>query len=144
MPGPGASSRRPITPNDGHRPIGQALPNGRSARHYSSESARRVPLRLSGPALLALKLSLVPLFLMLVTLAGRRYGPGVAGWLAGLPVVAGPILYFIALENGPAFASAAAASSTSAVFASVSFSVAYAHLAQRHDWPVALLLAVLA
>nr|MBP8311044.1 hypothetical protein [Burkholderiaceae bacterium] len=86
----------------------------------------------------------VPIFLMLVTMAGRRWGPGVAGWLAGLPVVAGPILYFIALENGAAFASAAAASSTAAVFASVTFSVVYAHVSQRRDWPVALVLAVLA
>lgn len=88
--------------------------------------------------MLALKLLLVPAFLLLVSLAGRRFGPAMAGWLAGLPVVAGPILYFIAVERGAAFASTAAALSLSAVLASVSFSVAYAHTAQRLPWPLAL------
>ena len=58
--------------------------------------------------MLALKLVVVPTFLALVSLAARRWGPGFAGWLAGLPVVAGPILVFIALERGAAFASDAA------------------------------------
>jgi len=36
-------------------------------------------------AMLALKLVLVPGFLLLVTLAARRWGPSFGGWLAGLP-----------------------------------------------------------
>jgi len=88
---------------------------------------------------LALKLLLVPAFLLLVSLAGRRWGAAVACWLAGLPVVAGPILFFLAAEHGTSFASKAAAMSLSAVFASVAFSVAYAHAAPRIAWPVSLL-----
>ncbi|MDT8999503.1 hypothetical protein RQP53_09515 [Paucibacter sp. APW11] len=92
--------------------------------------------------MLALKLFLVPSFLLLVSLAGARWGPTVAGWLAGLPVVAGPILFFLAIEHGADFASGAAAASLSAVFASVSFSLAYAHAAQRLAWPPSLLIAL--
>ena len=58
--------------------------------------------------------------------------------------MAGPILCFIALENGRSFASAASASATAAVFASVTFSVAYAHASQSRGWPIALPTAVLA
>jgi hypothetical protein len=89
--------------------------------------------------LLALKLLLVPAFLLLVSLAGRRFGPQVAGWLAGLPVVTGPILFFLAVERGAGFAAEAAALALSAVFASVSFSLAYAHAGQRRPWALALL-----
>jgi len=60
---------------------------------------------------LALKLLLVPSFLILITLASKRWGPGVAGWLAGLPVSAGPILFIVALEQGHVFAASAAAAS---------------------------------
>lgn len=81
--------------------------------------------------MLLLKLLLVPGFLLLLSLAGKRWGPSIAGWLAGLPVVAEPILFFLAVERGSAFASTAAISSLSAVFASVAFNVAYAHAAQR-------------
>lgn len=83
---------------------------------------------------LALKLLLVPGFLLFVSLAAKRWGPSIAGWLAGLPVVAGPILFFLAVERGQVFASAAATASLSAVFASVTFSLAYAHAAQRLPW----------
>lgn len=88
--------------------------------------------------MLALKLLLVPAFLLLVSLAGKRFGPAVAGWLAGLPVVAGPILFFLAVERGVVFASGAAAVSLSAVLASVAFSLAYSHAGQRMAWPLAL------
>lgn len=94
--------------------------------------------------MLLLKLFLVPLFLLSLTWAGRRWGPSVAGWLAGLPVVAGPILLFLSLEHGATFASGAAASALSAVLASVAFSVAYSHAAQRHGWPASLVLALIA
>jgi len=87
---------------------------------------------------LALKLLLVPAFLLLVSMAGRRWGAAVAGWLAGLPVVGGPILFFLAMEHGAVFASSAAAMSLSAVLASVSFSLAYSHAAHRWPWSASL------
>lgn len=93
---------------------------------------------------LILKLILVPSFLVLLTLAGKRWGPSVAGWLAGLPVVAGPILFFLSVEQGVLFAANAAVAALSAVLASVAFSVAYSHAAQRRPWPLALLFALFA
>jgi hypothetical protein len=92
----------------------------------------------AGSAMLALKLVLVPVFLLLVTLAGRRWGPSFAGWIAGLPVVTGPILGFIAIEQGAAFAAQAATAALSAVLSSVAVTVAYAHAARRTAWPLAL------
>lgn len=94
--------------------------------------------------LLLLKLFLVPTFLLLLTLAGQRWGPSVGGWLAGFPVVIGPILFFLAIEQGVPFAAHAAAASLSAVFAFVAFSCAYAHAAQRLSWLPSLLMAWLA
>lgn len=94
--------------------------------------------------MLTLKLLLVPGALLLVSLAGRRWGAQVAGWLAGLPVVAGPILLVLALEQGARFASGAASAALAAILASVSFSVAYARLAQRARWPFALIAGLVA
>ena len=51
--------------------------------------------------LLALKLLLVPALLAAISMAGKRWGPGVAGWLAGFPSLTGPILFFLAIERGP-------------------------------------------
>lgn len=84
--------------------------------------------------MLALKLLLVPAFLALVSLAGRRWGPGMAGWLAGFPAVGGSILFVLALEQGSAFVAHAATASLSAVLSSVLFSVAYSHACLRHGW----------
>lgn len=92
---------------------------------------------MSGGPLLALKLVLVPLFLGLLSLAGRRWGPRIAGWLAGLPLVTGPILYFIALERGAEFAAQAARATLGAVSAMLAFNLAYAWAAQRMPWPLA-------
>lgn len=93
--------------------------------------------------MLLLKLLTVPGFLWLISLASRRWGPNVAGWLAGFPVVVGPILLFLALEQGQAFATHAALAALSAVLAMIAFSVAYTHAAQRLAWPAALAIATL-
>lgn len=88
--------------------------------------------------MLLLKLMVIPAFLLLISLAGKRWGPSVAGWLSGLPVVVGPILLFLALEQGEAFAAQAAIAALSAMFAMIAFCVVYAQVAQHRRWPVAL------
>jgi hypothetical protein len=93
---------------------------------------------------LILKLTLVPLFLLAVTLVARRWGPRVAGLLAGLPLVTGPILGFIVAEQGAAFGAATAQAALAGVAAAVSFAVVYARSALRAGWAGALALALLA
>ena len=91
-----------------------------------------------------LKLTLVPALMAAVTLAGRRWGPAVAGWLAAFPVVSGPILLIMALEQGPVFTATAAVGTLSAVLAILIFGVAYAWAATRHAWPVSLIVGLVA
>lgn len=93
--------------------------------------------------MLMLKLLVIPGFLLLISLAGKRWGPSVAGWLSGLPVVVGPILLFLAIEQGQVFAAQAATAALSAMFAMIAFCVTYAQVAQRLSWPWALTMAVL-
>jgi uncharacterized membrane protein (GlpM family) len=100
--------------------------------------------RLVSSFLLPLKLVLVPMFLLAVSLAARRWGPHVAGRLAGMPVVVGPILAFIAVEQGPAFGAQAAAGSLASVPGVLLFLVVYARAALRTAWPAALGLALAA
>ncbi|MGH8779188.1 hypothetical protein [Paraburkholderia sp.] len=88
--------------------------------------------------LLALKLALVPGFLAALTVAGRVWGPAVAGWLAGLPVVAGPIVLLLALERGTGFAAQASLASIAAIAASEAFNFAYAWTCRRFAWPLAV------
>ncbi|EUC17917.1 hypothetical protein [Paraburkholderia hospita] len=94
--------------------------------------------------MLALKLVLVPGFLAALTMAGRVWGPWVAGWLAGLPVVAGPIVLLLALERGTAFAAQASAASIAAIAASEAFNFAYAWTSRFARWPVALVAGLVA
>ena len=86
-----------------------------------------------------LKLTLVPALIAGVTMAGRRWGPAVAGWLSAFPVVSGPILLIMTLEQGPDFTSAAAVGTLSAVLAILVFGIAYAWAATRHAWPTSLI-----
>jgi hypothetical protein len=85
---------------------------------------------------LLLKLLLVPGLVAAVTLAVRRWGPAAGGWLAGLPVVAGPVLVFYALEQGSAFAARAAHGTLTGLLATVVFVVTYATVSRRFRWQV--------
>lgn len=54
--------------------------------------------------LLLLKLTLTPILIGGASLAARRWGPTIGGWIVALPLTSGPVLLFIALERGPSFA----------------------------------------
>ncbi len=69
--------------------------------------------------------------MVLVSLAVRRFGPRVGGLLGGLPVVAGPILFIYALEQGEVFAAQAAANSLVALMALTAFVLSVANLGPR-------------
>ena len=76
----------------------------------------------------------MPALLALISIAGRRWGPGIAGWLAGFPSLTGPILLFLALERGTEFAAHAAVTSLASVFCAVSFGITYAWACRRLHW----------
>lgn len=88
--------------------------------------------------LLLLKLFLAPLLVVAATLAGRTWGPGVAGILVGQPVVAGPILFITYLQHDTGFASDAAASSLLGVASLAVFALVFAHAARRFGWVATL------
>jgi hypothetical protein len=84
--------------------------------------------------LLILKLVVVSTLVVTVTLAGRRWGPRVAGLLASLPLVAGPVLFFFALEQGDAFAAEASRATLAALVAVAASGLAYAWASLRAPW----------
>jgi len=88
--------------------------------------------------LFALKLTLVPLFIAGVTLGSRRWGPRIGGWLNAVPMVAGPVLLFLAIEQGAAFASRAALNTLAGLIGVATFSLAYGWAALRRPWWIAL------
>ena len=89
--------------------------------------------------MLAYKLLLTPLFIGAVSLAGRRWGPSVSGWLVGLPLSSGPVVFFFALEQGSRFASAAAQGALAGIISLCGFSLAYIWISKRSGWMASIL-----
>jgi hypothetical protein len=90
--------------------------------------------------LFLLKLLLMPPLIGGVTLAARRWGAGVGGWLGGFPWVAGPISVFLAVEQGPAFAAASTVGALAGSVGTLCFAFVYASVAQRVGWLPSVLL----
>jgi hypothetical protein len=88
---------------------------------------------------LTLKLILTPTLIGAASLAGRRWGQGVGGWLIALPLTSGPIVFFLALNQGTAFAHNAALGCLAGAIAQILFCLVYGRLALRSRWPLALL-----
>ena len=82
-------------------------------------------------SILLLKLTVTPTVIAIATLAARRYGPVVGGWLIGLPVTAGPVTVFLTASHGPAFAARTAAGVVGGVTAQGLFVLGFA-AATRH------------
>ncbi|WP_434632216.1 hypothetical protein [Chromobacterium sp. CV08] len=85
-----------------------------------------------------LKLLLVPALIWLISAAAKKWGPGVAGALAGFPVITGSILLILALEQGPAFTRQAALGSALGTSANIAFGIAYGWATLRWRWPACL------
>ncbi len=88
---------------------------------------------------LILKLVLVPVLIGAVSLAGRRWGPAVSGWLVGLPLTSAPVALFLALEQGLAFTARAAQGTLLGLVSVAAFCLVYSRLARRTGWSVSLL-----
>jgi hypothetical protein len=77
------------------------------------------------------KLVLTPLLVASTSLAGRRWGAALSGWLVALPLTSGPISLFIAIDSGPSVAQQAAGGSLLGATAQVAFAAAYTLVCHR-------------
>src|SRR5574341_2191325 len=88
--------------------------------------------------LLLLKVVLVPALVVIVTLGGRRWGPRVGGFLESFPIVAGPTIFFYAIEQGSTFAASAAHATLVSLVAVSLSALVYAWVSLRARWPLSL------
>jgi hypothetical protein len=92
----------------------------------------------------ALKLVVTPVLIAVASLAGRRWGQAVGGWLVGLPFTSGPVTFFLALDQGLGFAAAVASGSIVGAMAQAAFGLAYARSAWRVSWPLSVVAGTIA
>ncbi|HVW19453.1 MAG TPA: hypothetical protein VHB30_14520 [Solirubrobacteraceae bacterium] len=87
---------------------------------------------------LALKAVVSPLLVGGASLAGRRFGHHVGGWLVGLPLTSGPVAFFLATDHGTSFAAGAAIGMLAGTASQVAFALAYRAAARRGPGRAAL------
>ena len=85
-----------------------------------------------------LRLALVPAAVWLASLAARRWGHSVSGYLGGFPLIGGPLTLYLALDHGTQFAARSATITLGVILAQGIYLVTFSRLAQRHRWPAAL------
>ncbi|MBL8384699.1 MAG: hypothetical protein JNM90_16575 [Burkholderiales bacterium] len=92
--------------------------------------------------MMLLKLAAAPLAVWLSSLAGRRWGHRVAGLIGGFPLIAAPIVLFIALDAPRAFAADLAWMTVATAPGAAAHCFAYAWLARAGwRWPACLAVA---
>lgn len=88
--------------------------------------------------LLLLKVLVVPTLVLTVTLGARRWGPRIGGFLTSFPIVAGPTLFFFAVEQGPGFVREAARATLMALVAVSVSGLVYAWTSLGLPWWISL------
>jgi hypothetical protein len=81
----------------------------------------------------AVKVVVTPVLIGGASLAGRRWGHHVGGWLVGFPLTSGPVAFFLATDQGTEFAANAAVGMLAATISQVAFALAYRTVA-RGGW----------
>jgi hypothetical protein len=92
--------------------------------------------------LLPLKLLMTPLLIAFVTLVGRKWGPGVGGWLMGFPLTSGPVSMLLALQYGKDFAAHAAIGTLGGQASVCVFCLTYFYVSQAAGWPISAAAAI--
>lgn len=92
---------------------------------------------------LAVKMAVTAGFVVAATVTAERAGPLVGGLVATLPLGAGPVYVFLALDHGAQFIGESAIGSLAINTVNVIFALTYALLAQRRSLSVSLVLALL-
>ena len=92
----------------------------------------------------ALRLLMTPLLIAAATLAGRRWGPRLSGWLIGFPLTSAPVSILLTLQYGSEFAIRAAVGNIAGLASICAFSFAYSLVAPRRNWAVSASVAALA
>jgi hypothetical protein len=98
-----------------------------------------------GPAQsLVLKLVLTPLLIGAASLAGRRWGSEIGGWLVGIPITSAPVALFLALGQGSHFAAQASIGILAGIMSQAAFALVYAWSAGRFGWGICFVSATIA
>lgn len=90
---------------------------------------------------LVLKVVITALLVAAVSLAARYWGPAIGGLLMGLPWMTGPVLFFLALEEGESWAAEACIGVELGVVAIAAYVLAYRLAAKHASWPLSVLAA---
>ena len=89
--------------------------------------------------MLLFKLLFMPTLIWLATIAARRWGNQVGGWIVGLPVMSAPISIFLFIERGEAFAARAAIGSAAGILGAAAFALTYSRWATSTGWSRSLI-----
>jgi hypothetical protein len=92
---------------------------------------------------LAVKMAVTAGFVVAATVTAERAGPLVGGLVATVPLGAGPVYIFLALDHGAHFIGESAIGSLAINAVNVIFALTYALLAQNRSLPASLSLALL-
>jgi len=87
---------------------------------------------------LSVKMAVTAAFLLVATVTAERAGPLIGGLVATLPISAGPVYVFLALDHDAAFIAQSALGSLVTNALNTVFAVAYTLLAQKRSLPVSL------
>jgi hypothetical protein len=87
-----------------------------------------------------IKLFASPALIGLASLAGKRWGPNVAGLLGGLPLVGGPVVVALWLSHGSAYATDVALAAPVGVWANIAYMLVFGYASAYLRWWGALAL----
>src|SRR5882672_2786564 len=107
------------------------------------DKKQKMSPELSFILLLIVKMAITAGFVLVATATAERAGPLVGGLVATLPLGAGPVYVFLALDHDAHFIAQSAVNSLAINAVNVTFALTYALLAQKRSLALSLPLAML-